>query len=233
MSTNNKIDIRELADLPNYKSEYTSQLEELAITNISELMDALADEDAMMEIKETLDIDSDDIALWKKELGMEKSSGKVAEEEVSTEIVELDSEDDEEYFYRVKKKPELDEETERLLALRNKMSNDRTIFRRQEWFRYSRLGEAWRRPRGLHSKMRQSIRYRPAAVSIGYRGPAKVRGLHPSGFQEVIVHNPEQLEDIDAKTQAVRVGSSVGFKKRLAIETKADEMGIRVLNRVG
>jgi large subunit ribosomal protein L32e len=49
----------------------------------------------------------------------------------------------------------------------------------------------------------------------------------------VLVHNPSQLEKVDAKTQAVRVGGSVGYKKRLVIEKRADELGIRVLNRTG
>ena len=146
--------------------------------------------------------------------------------EPETEVVEKGA-------YVAKKKPVLDDETKKLLALRDEMSHDRIAFLRQEWFRFPRLGEKWRKPRGMHSKMRRHIQYRPNVVSIGYRGPAKVRGLHPSGFEEVMVWNPDQLEKVDPKVQAVRVGGSVGFKKRQAIEQKADELGIRVLNRTG
>jgi large subunit ribosomal protein L32e len=95
------------------------------------------------------------------------------------------------------------------------------------------LGEKWRKPRGIHSKMRRHYGYRPPIVSIGYRGPKDVRGYHPSGFKEVMVHNPAQLEKMDPKTQAARVGGTVGYKKKLAIEKRADELGIRVLNRTG
>lgn len=221
--SDNKKNINELTDLPRYKNEYTAQLEEMGITTIAELKEALAGDDAK-KIEEV--VGSKSIALWKEELGVDAS-------EAETEIVESETEVVEEGGYRVKLKPELDEETKRLLTLRNEMSNDRVEFLRQEWFRYPRLGEKWRKPRGLHSKMRRHYSYRPNIVSVGYRGPAKVRGLHSSGFQEVMVYNPDQLDDIDPKTQAVRVGSSVGFKKRQAIEAKADEMGIRVLNRVG
>jgi len=221
--SDNKKNINELTDLPRYKNEYTAQLEEMGITTIAELKEALAGDDDK-KIEEV--VGSKSIALWKEELGVDAS-------EAETEIVESETEVVEEGGYRVKLKPELDEETKRLLALRNEMSNDRVEFLRQEWFRYPRLGEKWRKPRGLHSKMRRHYSYRPNIVSVGYRGPAKVRGLHSSGFQEVMVYNPDQLDDIDPKTQAVRVGSSVGFKKRQAIEAKADEMGIRVLNRVG
>ncbi|MCL1978833.1 MAG: 50S ribosomal protein L32e, partial [Methanomassiliicoccaceae archaeon] len=73
---------------------------------------------------------------------------------------------------------------------------------------------------------------RPPMVDIGFRGPASVRGLHPSGFEEVLVHNVDGLEGIDPKVQAVRIGGTVGTKKRIAIEDRAAELGIRVLNRM-
>ena len=69
-------------------------------------------------------------------------------------------------------------------------------------------------------------------VEIGYGGPALVRGLHPSGFEEVMVYNIDGLEDIDPKTQAARIGGTVGVKKRIAIENRAKELGIRVLNKM-
>jgi len=36
---------------------------------------------------------------------------------------------------------------------------------------------------------------------------------------------------VDSKTQAIRIASTVGDKKRETIVEKADEMGIRVFNR--
>ncbi|MCK4444288.1 MAG: 50S ribosomal protein L32e, partial [Thermoplasmata archaeon] len=62
-------------------------------------------------------------------------------------------------------------------------------------------------------------------------GPKAVRGLHPSGFQEVMVHRMEDLEGMDPKKEAARIGHSVGSRKREQIEKTADEKGIRVLNR--
>jgi large subunit ribosomal protein L32e len=47
------------------------------------------------------------------------------------------------------------------------------------------------------------------------------------------VHNVPQLEALDPKTQAARVGGTVGTKKRIDIEDRADELGIRILNRMG
>ncbi len=155
-------------------------------------------------------------------------------ETTETETKETPVEVVEEEGYRVKAKPELDEATKEALALREAKKAKQPTFRRQEWWRYKELGgkhAPWRRPNGIHSKMRRHFKYRPPVVSIGYRGPVAARGLHPSGFEEVLVHRPEDLEGIDAKTQAARVGGTVGGRKAEMIEKRADEMGIRILNR--
>jgi large subunit ribosomal protein L32e len=43
----------------------------------------------------------------------------------------------------------------------------------------------------------------------------------------------KELEAIDPKKQAVRIGSTVGTKKRLEIAKKASERDIRLLNMKG
>ena len=134
--------------------------------------------------------------------------------------------------YKPRQKPVLTKEQKTDLSKRNRMSHKRPNFRRQNWFRYIRLGQKWRRPRGIHSKMRRHFKYRIPVVQVGFRGPASVRGLHPSGFEEVLVYNPKNLENVDPKAQAIRISSKVGDKKREMIVQKADEMKIRVLNRL-
>jgi large subunit ribosomal protein L32e len=155
------------------------------------------------------------------------------EEEEELEIVEEELEEEEEEAEEVikKVKPDLDKETLQGLDLRKERSDKRPKFRRQEWFRYKRLGETYRKPRGMHSKMRTGRKYRPPRAKIGYRGPKAVRGLHSSGFEEILVHNEDGLEDLDPKRQAIRIGHSVGGRKRDIIQKKADELGLRVLNR--
>ncbi len=149
------------------------------------------------------------------------------------ETEEQEVEIEEEGAYMPKQKPSLSDQTKEDLLLRDKISTRRPEFRRQEWFRYKRLGDKWRKPQGLHSKLRRHFRYRINVVSVGYRGPVRTRGLHSSGFREVLVYNPGQLKGIDPATQAVRIAHAVGMRKRKQIEEVAAEMGIRVLNRSG
>ena len=122
------------------------------------------------------------------------------------------------------------EKKKKLLELREELKHKRPKFVRQESWRYKRIKENWRRPRGLDSKMRRKIKGWPKTPEIGYRGPKKVRGLHPSGLKEVLVYNPEQLDEINPETQAIRIAHTVGARKRMEIVAKAVSKNIRILN---
>jgi large subunit ribosomal protein L32e len=64
----------------------------------------------------------------------------------------------------------------------------------------------------------------------GFGSPVAVRGLHPSGYEDILVHNPAELEGLDAATQAVRIAGAVGMKKREQMQGRAAELGLKVLN---
>jgi len=131
-----------------------------------------------------------------------------------------------------KQKPVLDDSTKAALALRAEQKKKTPSFRRTEWFRYKRLSRSgWRAPHGMDSKQRRNYKYRSALVRVGHGKVAAARGLHPSGFREIMVQNTLDLETIDPETEAARVGRSVGGRKREQIYSRADELGIRVLNR--
>lgn len=213
--------VNAFTDLNGLKEKNVAQLESIGITTVEELAAAVRDEAKVKEIIKTLSgVGPKTVEDWKEQLA-EAAPAKV-------EVVE----EGEEGAYVVKAKPELSSETADALAKRAVISGRRPAFKRQEWFRYAKLGEGWRRPKGIHSKMKRNLKRRPPVVDIGFRGPAAARDLHPSGFEEVLVHNVDGLEGIDPKVQAVRIGGTVGTKKRMAIQERADELGIRVLNRM-
>ncbi len=125
-------------------------------------------------------------------------------------------------------------EVKRLLKVRRRQKNRKPEFRRYCWNKKLRLrNKSWRRPRGLHSKLRRRYGGKKTGrvvVSVGFGSPKAVRGLHPSGYEEVLVYNPSDLEKIDKERQVARIASCVGMKKRLAIQDKAEELGIKILN---
>lgn len=92
------------------------------------------------------------------------------------------------------------------------------------------IKDSWRRPRGLHSKQRKLRKAKGAHPDPGYGSPLAVRGMHPCGLREVRVCNLNDMEGLDASTQAIRIGATVGRKKREIIQNKAAEAKIRVLN---
>jgi len=119
---------------------------------------------------------------------------------------------------------------EQALKSRARLKSKKPSFRRQESWRYKRVSQVWRRPDGIDSKMRRKAKGWPASVEIGYRGPRKARYLHPSGYEEVLVRNADDVAKVNPNTQAVRIAHTVGMKKRAEISVRAGERHIHILN---
>ena len=158
------------------------------------------------------------------------------DEEDSDDDEDLDDDEDwdeeESELHVAKQKPILDDATKAALLLRAEQKKLTPNFLRTEWFRYKRLSRSgWRRPKGMDNKQRRNYKYRGAMVRVGHGKVAAARGLHSSGFREVMVMNPNDLEAIDPETEAARVGRTVGGRKRERIHDRADELGVRILNR--
>lgn len=111
-----------------------------------------------------------------------------------------------------------------------KIRKGKPEFKREESWRYKRISESWRRPAGLDSKMRFGKKGWPPRVLVGHRSPRVIRGLHPSGFEEVLIHNPKEVAGVDPNRQAIRIGRTVGARKRAVILEKAMRRGVKVLN---
>jgi large subunit ribosomal protein L32e len=115
-------------------------------------------------------------------------------------------------------------------ALQQRAREGKPSFAQQITHKKKRIPDSWRRPRGNLSKRRRGIKGKGALVDPGYRTPRAARGLHPSGFEEVLVHTPDAVAEIDGDTQAIRIASGVGGRKRELIEDRAEDAEIRVLN---
>lgn len=103
-------------------------------------------------------------------------------------------------------------------------------FKRDGYGKKRQLSDSWRKPRGQHNKQREQKKAKGAMPKPGFGSPVAVRGMHPSGFFEVLVSTAKELEGLDPKTQAVRISATVGDKKRVALQDAALAAGLKVLN---
>ena len=118
-----------------------------------------------------------------------------------------------------------------IIEKRDEIAEHRPTFKRYESWRYKRLDTTWRKPKGVDNHQRkQKSRGRPGIVKVGYGGPKISRGLHPSGYTDNLVYNINELEKLNPKLDGVRLGHSVGTKKRKEIISIAIEKKFKIFN---
>lgn len=122
-------------------------------------------------------------------------------------------------------------EAKKMLSLRRSRKRTKPVFVRQESWRYVRLDENWRRPRGKDSKMRLRVKGWPKVVSIGYGTPRKVKGLHPSGLRPVMISSRRDLEEAGSPEGKILIFSSkLGRRLREALAKEASSKGFVIAN---
>jgi large subunit ribosomal protein L32e len=122
------------------------------------------------------------------------------------------------------------EDQKQKVKLRRRVKANKPRFQGQEVWRYKRIRDRWRRPRGVDSKMRMDTKGWPKMVNVGYGGPKAARHFHPSGYDEVLVRNLSQIDELDPTRQGIRIAHAVGGKKRREIMTRAKEKRLYVFN---
>ncbi len=117
-----------------------------------------------------------------------------------------------------------------LAELRKKLKKKNPEFRQRDAHKLKKLKYAWRRPKGIHNKLRMRFKGKGNSVSIGYRNPVEIRDLHPSGFQPIIVNNLKDLQSINKEKQGALLSSRLGIKSKIKLLKKAEEFNVIVLN---
>ena len=120
-----------------------------------------------------------------------------------------------------------------LIKLRKKIKRKKPDYYRPYWWRsisQRNKKDSWRRPKGLHNKMKHRLKGKPPLVEVGYGSPRDVKGLLPNGKKGVLVHNVEELLKINKETECAIIASTVGKRKREEIVKKAQELGIEIFN---
>jgi len=218
-------EFEELTDISGIGASKAEALEEAGYSTVDQVrgadQDELADVSGIgMALAARIKADVGDLDVSEEvEAEIEDEEPEVEDEDVETELQARGLAD---------KTPDLDDENARLLVQRRREGKPQ--FNRQDYHKKKRVPTSWRRPRGQLSKQRRGVKGKGDTVQAGFRTPKAVRGKHPSGFEEVRVHNVDDLAGVDGDTEAVRIASKVGARKRERIEEVAEDEGIRVLN---
>jgi large subunit ribosomal protein L32e len=125
---------------------------------------------------------------------------------------------------------DMDPESRRLFNVRKVQKGKKPQFKRTCSHKFKRLDDNWRRPRGSQGKQRRKYVSKGALVQVGYGSPAAVKGLHPSGYSDVLISSIAELELVDPSYEAIRIAGTIGAQKKALIFAKAEEAGIKVLN---
>ncbi|MBS3171190.1 50S ribosomal protein L32e [Candidatus Woesearchaeota archaeon] len=118
---------------------------------------------------------------------------------------------------------------QQLLELRKKIKENKPEFIRQEYPARKKLEKIWRKPKGIHSKMREKKLGKRKQPSVGYKSPRMVRGLSREGLIPILVYTLNDLVKV-TKNNIVIIGKNVGNKKRIELLKKIKEKGFKIQN---
>ena len=236
--------INEFTSIKGVGDSRAKALYEAGYTSIGDLNDATAEE--LSGVKGITDQLAETIKNEVSQIYEDIEAGEAVEESiqevVGTEKVEVEAEEEfedqagegDEEDKEIEAVPtaelELDSESQRLLKVRKKQKAKKPNFVQTDLHKKKRLKNTWRRPKGLHNKKRRYILGKSGMARVGYGSPVAVKGLHPSGFQDVLMSRVQDLDELDPSTQAVRIARTVGQRKRMEIVNKARSLGLKILN---
>jgi large subunit ribosomal protein L32e len=117
------------------------------------------------------------------------------------------------------------------LALRKAIKDKKPEFHRQDYTHRPNLGTTgWKKPKGLHSKMRHKKAGHLGSVNVGWGSPAAVEGAHKSGLMPVLVSSVNDIASIDAKKEGAIIAAGVGDRAKVALVDALLKKNIRILN---
>jgi large subunit ribosomal protein L32e len=116
-----------------------------------------------------------------------------------------------------------------LIELKNKLKKKKPRFLRQDGHKLH-LPQNWRRPRGMHNKMRMGKKGHGVKVDSGYRSPKEVRYMHFSNLNEIMITNMNEIKNVNPKTDGVILSKKLGLKKKILIVEECIKLNIKILN---
>ncbi|GAN04066.1 60S ribosomal protein l32 [Mucor ambiguus] len=118
-------------------------------------------------------------------------------------------------------------------AVKHNIVKKRTAtFKRHQSNRFMRVGESWRKPKGIDCNMRRRFKGQAPMPKIGYGSAKKTRDLLPNGFRKFTVSNVRELNLLlmHNRSYAAEIAHNVSSKKRVALLERAAQLNVKVIN---
>ncbi len=119
---------------------------------------------------------------------------------------------------------------QQLLATRKVLKGKKPSFIRDGYGKRMRIDDKWRKPKGRHSKQRHGMAGHSPKVKPGYRTDVRVRGLHQTGVESVVVNTMSDILKLTKGTHGAIIGGNVGDRKRLMLIEAVKKHGVQILN---
>lgn len=119
---------------------------------------------------------------------------------------------------------------QQLLEIRKQLKEHKPNFIRQDNPKRMKLNDKWRKPKGIHSKIRHRFKGRRKMPSPGYKSPREVKGIHFSGLKIINISSIKDINNIKKEVEGIVISKTIGMRNKLQILKKAKELNIKVLN---
>ena len=120
-------------------------------------------------------------------------------------------------------------ELQKALGERATFKKRKPSFSRQDAHKKKRLGWAWRKPKGLQSKMRLRLKHHKRVVKIGYKSPQLAHGYSPQGFMPRHIETLVQVALLQKGDGAI-IARTTSLRTKLILIKACEEKGIPILN---
>jgi len=119
---------------------------------------------------------------------------------------------------------------EKALKIKAEKAAKKPTFKQRNHKKFLRVSSSWRKPRGLHNKLRRKRKGIGCWVMTGYKMPKEVRGMRKDGLMPIIVANLDEMKGLDHKKHAVIIKASTGKKNKILLLKEAISKKIIVAN---